>query len=453
MIDLTEFLDNIPQWKRYYTVDEIHVKAEEISNEYPNKVTHINLGKSTKGEAIDCLKVGNGKYNALIHGFPNSEEPYGGVLIDYLARRLADDDRVRESLDYTWYLIMCSDPDGARLNEGFQLGPHTPMNFSMNYYRTPTNKTPEWCFPFRFGPLDLNNPVPETKALMSLMDRVEFHFISSLHMMKWGGITYQVPHACPELYVDLWESARKFNIFLRKRPAPTVAPGVSKAYYLTVARGYLRQWAAGNTNIEPIKGCYIYEYGQILNPHMFMMIPECCLWYDPRMWDDAPTNEPLGDSLKRAQDIITDTENFLHHVWKRAQPHLKYESPLKEMIDEMIQPIINKYTNVSNPTLSFDEKVHNRKATVAEKVAVEGRELSFRMTHLGGLVRFLEAEFEQSGNDAIGNLRDETFDKLCEYDRLLHKNYDVTNNPIENNVGMGISSIIYSAVYAKRRQP
>jgi len=453
MIDLTGFLADIPDWTRYYTVGELHVRAAEIADEYPGEVTLLDLGESTNGETIDCLRVGDGKYNALIHGFPNSEEPYGGNLIDYLARRLAEDDTIRGELDYTWYLIGCSDPDGARLNEGFQLGPHTPMNFSLNYYRTPTGLTPEWCFPFRFGPLDLDSPTAETRALMSLMDRMDFHFVSSLHMMKWGGVTYQVPHACPELYAPLLESARRFNVFPRKRPGPTVAPGVSVAYYLTPARGYLRQWAAGNANIEPIKGCYIYEYGQMRNPHMFMMIPECTFWYDPRMWDDTPTGESVGDSLRYAQGVVTDVEGFMLGVWREALPQLRHESPFKLMIEEMMAPLVKRYTNVSNPTLRFDEKVHARKATVAEKVAIEGREVSYRMTHLGGLTRALDAELNQNGDSALEKLRDEVYDKLCGYDRLLHENFRVTLNPIKNNVGMGVSSILHSAMYARGRQP
>lgn len=452
MIDLTDFLGNIPDWKRYYTVDEIHKRSIEIADTY-DQIELINLGRSTNGDSIECLKVGDGKHNALIHGFPNSEEPIGGILIDYLACRLAEDEQTREELDYTWYLIMCSDPDGARLNEGFQTGPHTPLNFSFNYYRTPTHLTPEWCFPFRFGPLDLNSPTAETRSLMSLMDRLDFHFVSSLHMMKWGGITYQVPHACPELYAPLWDSARRFNIFPRKRPGTTIAPGISKAYYLTVARGYLRQWSAGNKNIEPISGCYIYEYGQMRNPHMFMMIPEGTFWYDPRMWDDTPTDDLVGDSLKIGQQIVSGVEDFMLGVWEKALPHLSVETPQRVMIEYMMKPLIKKYTNVSNPVLTFNKEVHNRKATVAEKVAIEGREVSFRMTYLGALWRVLDEECRDGGNEVIEGLRSMVYDEIMRFDRRLNTDFDVVTNPIRNNIGMMISSIIHSAVYSKNRQP
>lgn len=451
MLDYSGFLGDIPDWKRYYTVDMIHEKVAEVTEEY-SEIEYIDLGRSTNGETIDCMKVGEGKYNALIHGFPNCEEPLGGPMLDFFARRLAEDDETREALDYTWYLIPCSDPDGARLCEGFQTGEQTVLNFSLNYYRTPVYKTPEWCFPFRFGPLDLNSPTAETRALMSLMDRMDFHFVSSLHQMKWGGITYQVPHPCPELYHHLWESASRYKIFPRKRPGTTIAPGVSQAYYLTPARGYLRQWSAGNKNIEPIKGCYIYEYGQMRNPHMFMMIPEGTFWFDPRMWDDTPTDGRLGDSLEFQREVVEDVQGLLLEVWQEALPKLSADTPQKEMYTGMMEPLISKAINVSNPVLRFDEEVHGRKATVAEQVAVEGREVSFRMTHLGGMVMVLDQELEK-GTGEVSELREKVYSKLLYYDKYLNENFDVTLNPIKNSVGMSIESILYSAEYTKNRQP
>ncbi|MBN2335528.1 hypothetical protein JXL21_08200, partial [Candidatus Bathyarchaeota archaeon] len=354
MIDFSGILDSVPHYKRYMTVDELHQRNADMVNEYGGDVELIDLGESTDGEVIDCLKIGDGRHNALIHGFPNCEEPFGGNLLDYMAEALLQDTELREELDYTWYLVKCSDPDGARRNEGFQHGPHTPMNFTLNYYRTPNAITPDSCFPFRFGPLDLNNPVPETRALMKVMDRVPMSFVSALHMMKWGGITYEVPHPCPELYAPLWDSAKRFDVFPRKRLGTTLAPGIQQAAYLTPAKGWLRQWAAGNTNIEPLPGCDLYEYAQTLNPYVFVMIPECCIWFDPRMWDDSPSESTLGESLLYAKERRDEVNTYMLDVWNKALPHLATVSPYKVMMDEWMEPIIEKYTNVSNPPFTFD---------------------------------------------------------------------------------------------------
>ena len=452
MVDFSEILEKVPDWKAYYTVDELHESSARLTNEYPEQVELIVLGRSAQGEEIDCLKIGEGRYNALIHGFPNCEEPFGGNLLDYLSWALVKHPEVTEKLDYTWYIIKCSDPDGARRNEGFHGGPHTPMNFTLNYYRTPNKGTPDSCFPFRFGPMDLDSPVPETRALMEVMDRVPMAFVSSLHMMKWGGITYEVPHPCPELYAPLWNVAKQFHVFPRKRLGTTLAPGIQQAAYLAPSRGWIRQWAAGNTNIEPLPGCNLYEYGQMLNPDMFIMIPECCIWYDPRMWDDSPSETTLGYSLEYAHERSTEVSNFSLDVWNRALPDLKVESPFKDMMDDWMEPIIKKYTNVSNPPFTFDPQVHARKATVAEKIGVEGRDDLYRMFYLGGMIRTFDAEVEAGGSERLTGLRGEVMAKIEEYYEFLNANYDVVAHPIRNLVGMSLGSLLHSALYAKTRQ-
>lgn len=452
MLDFSEVLDKVPDWDRYYTVDELHESSARLVNDYSDKVELIDLGKSTEGEIIDCLKIGDGKYNALIHGFPNCEEPFGGNLLDYFSWALAEHGDFRDSMNYTWYLIKCSDPDGARRCEDFQKGPLTPMNFTLNYYRTPNRLTPESCFPYRYGPLDLNDPVPETKALMKIMDRIPFHFISSLHMMKWGGITYEVPEPCPELYPPLWEVAKKFNVFPRKRLGITLAPGIQYADYLSPARGWVEQWAKGNTSIEPIRGCYIYEYGLMRNPKLFMMVPECCMWYDPRMWDDEPSDTSIGEALQHAKTTVDENNRFMLKMWEEALPLLENQTSFKVMMDEEMEPIIKNYTNVTDPPFEFDEKTHSRKATIAEKVGVEGRDDLYRMFNIGGLIRTLDAELELGGKEKLFDLRDMVQLELQEYDNYLHDNYIVLPHPIRNLVGMSLGSLLHSAEYVKSKK-
>ena len=57
------------------------------------------------------------------------------MMLEYLSLRLAEDDSLRESLGYTWYLIKCIDPDGTRLNEGWFKGPFSIENYARHFYR------------------------------------------------------------------------------------------------------------------------------------------------------------------------------------------------------------------------------------------------------------------------------------------------------------------------------
>ena len=452
MPDFSEVLGKIPDWKDYFTVDELHERSADIVNEYPNKIELIELGNSRGGEVIECLKIGEGRHNGLIYGFPNPEEPFGGNLLDYLSWSLAEDDKLRRELDYTWYLIKCIDPDGGRLNEGFHKGPFTPLNFTLNYYRTPNHLTGESCFPFRFGPLDLNDPVPETSVLMRLMDRIPFDFISSLHMMKWGGITFEVPEPCPELYAPFLQLTRDFRVFPRKRLGTTIAPGVQLAAYLTPARGYIKEWARGNTSVEPIRGCYAYEYGLVLNPRLFMMIPECCIWHDERMWNDSLSESTVGDLVRYEDERENEVNTFMVNVWRETEPHLIDGSPFKVMMDEWMEPIVKRFTNVTNPPFKFDENVHARRATVAEKIGMEGHADLYRMFYLGGMIRAFKHLLDIKGNSTIENAKDEVMTKIKEYDDFMNRNYDVKAHPIRNLVGVSLGSILHSAMYAVRRK-
>jgi hypothetical protein len=123
------------------------------------------------------------------------------------------------------------------------------------------------------------------------------------------------------------------------------------------------------------------------------------------------------------------------------------------MMDKWMEPIIKKYTNVSNPPFTFNHKTHARKATVAEKIGVEGREDIYRMFYLGGLIRTLEHEIAPSGNNELEEQKSRAHNKIKEYNEFLHANYKVVAHPIKNLVGMSLGSLLYSAEYAKSRSP
>ena len=145
-------------------------------------------------------------------------------------------------------------------------------------------------------------------------------------------------------------------------------------------------------------------------------------------------------------------EEFILGLWKRAEPDLQHDTVFKGMMQEYIDPLISKYTNVSNPPFAFSDDYLKRKATVAEKIGIEGHDDLYRMFYLGGLVRTLDLEFEKSGNTNIKALREKAYAKLVECDKFLHENYEIIHHPIRDLVGMSIGALLSSAEYAKRLQ-
>jgi hypothetical protein len=455
MTDYSGILDGIPDYREYLTLDQLNANSEALAKNYPDVVKLLELGKSTKGEPIKCLKIGEGKYHALVYGFPNPEEPLGGLLLDYLSHALAENRASLRDLNYTWYLIKCIDPDGARLAEGFLKGPFTPLHFAENYYRTPTCLAGEMNFPFRHGNLDFNNPVAETKALMKILDEASFDFISSLHNMKWGGITYQVSEPCPSLYSPLLQLAKTHNVFPRKRLGTILAPGVQfasyPAGYFTPVRNYAKAKAAGIAPLPDIKGTFTFEYALLSNQHLFMLVPECCLWYDPRCWDDSPSDATVADMLKYSGQVGSESSKFTLSLYEKAEPALRAPSPFLEMIRNLIDELRTTKVNVLDPNPKLSERDLKRTASVAEKIETEGRADVYRLFNLGAMIRMLDHQLASkgSGDTVLKSCRNEAVSRLEEYDKDVKKKYDCKAFPIRNLIGMNLGSILYSAEYVK----
>ena len=162
-------VEEVPDYKAFLTVDELNSSSEKLAQEYPSRVEMSEIGESRKGEKIGALRIGGGRRKALLFGFPHPNEPIGSMTLEYLSWRLVGD-RSLDKLDFTWYVVKCADPDGARLNEGWFKGPFTPLHYALNYYRPPGCQQIEWTFPIEYKTLVWDKPIPETRALMRVME-------------------------------------------------------------------------------------------------------------------------------------------------------------------------------------------------------------------------------------------------------------------------------------------
>lgn len=454
MIDFSFILDEVPDYKTFFNVDELNVSSDKLVKDHSDLVKLIDLGESSGGEPIKCLKIGEGKHNALIHGFPNPEEPLGGVLLEFLSQSLVDNKSFLKQFDYSWYIIKCVDPDGARLNERSQKGPFTPKNFALNYYRTPTELTGEMTFPYMHGDVVFNNTVPETRALMNLLDKVDFDFVSSLHNMKWGGISYQVSEACPEIYSPLQETALENGIMLRKRLGTMLARGVQLAAYFTPARNYKKAKEAGVGPLEKVPGAFVFEYASLSNPNLFMMIPECCFWYDPRLWDDSPSNKTLSEVVEHKRQAVLEGKEFFVSLYEKSAPLVKKASPFSEMLKYHFDGLQKNTISVHDPEPKLLKEQLEKPVSIAVQVGEEGRADLYRMWYIGAIVRMLDHQISltEGGSTSLNSCRAEAIDKIEEFNNYAEKKYDIKAHPIKNLVKMCLGSILYSMEYSKSKR-
>ncbi|UCC19309.1 MAG: zinc carboxypeptidase [Promethearchaeota archaeon] len=207
-MELYEILDQIPEYEEFMTVAELDHSSIKLAKEFKN-VKLIEIGKSGEGRTIYCLKIGGGKENALLFGFPHPNEPIGSMSLEFLSRFLAENPEFTKKTGYTWYLIKAIDIDGAKLNEGWFKGEFDPIKYARHFYRCSQSDQVEWSFPIKYKKLKWDKVLPETQALMHLINEIKPKFMFSLHNWDFCGVYFYVTREVGNLFVDLTEFVKK----------------------------------------------------------------------------------------------------------------------------------------------------------------------------------------------------------------------------------------------------
>ena len=203
MHDLDAVLARVPPYEAFRSWERLRSGAATLVREFPRVARMETVGASSEGRPIDLLTVGHGRRRVLCVGAPHPNEPIGTLTLEFLARTLCEDDRLRASLDVTLYAIPVADPDGFVLNEGWFEGEFSPLRYARNFYRPPHREQVEWSFPVDYKTLRFATPTAETATVMRVMERVRPSVFYSLHNAAFCGVYFYVSHERPRLYERL----------------------------------------------------------------------------------------------------------------------------------------------------------------------------------------------------------------------------------------------------------
>ncbi len=400
------------------------------------------------------MKVGSGSHTALLYGYPNPEEPLGGLLLDYFSRALVENQKLLESLDYTWYMIKCADPDGAELNEPYLDGSYTPINFALNFYRTPIKSTGWTAFPFLYGDLlDLNNPTPETLAMMKIMDAGRVDLMCGFHQLRFGSTTFQVSEPCPRLYAPFQILARQNHVPLRKRPGTLVAEGIQLGSHLTPLGNYIRAKHAGLEPLPPIVGARMIEYERLINPNCFDLVPESPMWYDPRCYNDSPSDTTLEEALSYASAAESTINEWILDIYKNIRSGLTVRTRLLDMVEDFVQTLSGNYYNIFDPPVKVPEETRRQKASIAQKIETEGRaDIYYSPCYVSMLMRTIDRQMELESNSILRKVREDCSQKFEELKSIIESKYDCKHYPLKNLIRMNLGSVLYSAQLCSRKK-
>ncbi len=268
-MNIGEILKNIPDYKVFHTVEEMNRRTLHLAKEYPEVVKVEQVGTSRAGSPIYCLVIGHGSKNALMYGCPHPNEPIGTMMLDFFTQELARNNELRDSLDYTWYIIKSSDPDGTKLNENWFNNPSSITSYMKNFYRPPFVEQVEWSFPIEYKTLKFDNPIPETRVIMNLIDEKKPEFIYALHNAGFGGCMWYLTDGNEALFKKLHAICENedFPLHLGELEVPYVTPLSTAIFKMPTVRD----------NYD-----FMEKFGGDEDPTSKIVMGDCCSGYANR---------------------------------------------------------------------------------------------------------------------------------------------------------------------------
>ncbi|MDH5449986.1 MAG: M14 family zinc carboxypeptidase [Candidatus Bathyarchaeota archaeon] len=442
-------VEEVPDYKTFDTVDELKASSEKLVRKHPSKTEIFVIGKSRKGEEIKALRIGKGRKTALLFGFPHPNEPIGSMTLEYLSWRLAEDETL-DKLDFTWYIIKCVDPDGARLNEGWFKGPFTPLNYALNYYRPPGYQQIEWTFPIKYKTLVWDTPIPETRALMKIMEDVKPQFMYSLHNSGFGGVYFYVSSRCKPLYPQFQNLAKKEMLPLHLgEPETPYMKKLAEAIFKMPTSVEAYEFLKKHTNKDPAE---IINYGTSSDDYArrvaesFTLVCEMPYYYDPRIGDTSESDVIRREAVLHSVAIAEERYNFVKEKYSKVKASLKeYEEkrPFRDAIEDTLKRFpdsiaAQKHWAKTDPQLK-------RKATVAEKFDSHVLSRFYDLLSLGLLHRCVK-------DTKNGGVEKEILQQMKEWNDRLERQLSYKVIPIRSLVRVQLGSALLTAEYIRQKR-
>lgn len=393
---IEKIIDRVPDYKEFLTVEEMDSNSKKLAEKYPDIVEIFEMGKTRENNSIYCLKIGKGKKNGLMFGCPHPNEPIGAMMLEYFTEELAKNKELREKLDYTWYIVKSWDVDGTKLNEKWFKGPFTLYNYSRNFFRPAGHQQVDWTFPVDYKSLHFHETIPETKAMMNLIDEIKPKFIYSLHNAGFGGVYWYLTDDTKEIYNDLKNAAKKQNIPLNlgEPEAPFVEayePAIYKNLGIQQNYDYLEKYGVENPEKVINAGTCSADYA-IEVADSFTMLTELPYFYEERINDLSEADLTRKEAVLKRIEFDEDSNKFIKETMNNIENYLDKKNPFKLALEAFTD---SEKSNEATKKMIEENEEFLRNATVAEEFDNLYISKFYKLLSYGLLVRASESELEK----------------------------------------------------------
>ena len=359
-----DVIDAIPDYQQFLTPDELDASSRALAAEFPDTVELSEIGHTREGRALLCLKIGEGPA-AVVLGVPHPNEPIGTMLIEHLSRRLASDAELRAELGYTWYFVKAWDADSLAMNTWIK-GPYTITNYTQHFYRPASYEQVEWTFPIDYKTLHFHEPLPETQAVMGLIERVQPRFIYSLHNSGFGGVYWYQTHKTPEIWEEMRSivEAQDLPLHLGEPEAPYTeewAPALYRLLTVTDKYDYQERYGSGDPAATIPAGTSSFDFAtQRFGTVGF--VNEMPYFFDERIRDLSPTERTRRDVMLQSLDEDKASSEEIRAILAQARPYLDPANHFLRAVEEFT----NRKADEATRAMVRENPVFEKPATVAE---------------------------------------------------------------------------------------
>ncbi|MFN3283073.1 MAG: M14 family zinc carboxypeptidase, partial [Pseudothermotoga sp.] len=433
--------------------EELNASSKRLKEQFPQSVDLFEAGRSTSGEPILCLKIGEGRRSALLYGFPHPNEPVGSVMLDYLSWKLAESKELRDIFDFTWYIVKVADVDGAKLNEGWFKKPYSFRQYVYNYYRPAGNEQVEWSFPIEYKTLKFDKPTRETQALMNIIEQRPPSFIYSLHNAGFGGVYYYISEDAPLLYPIFEKAAKDRNVPLSLgEPEIPYAKQFHQAVFLmpttTDAYDYYEKYASVDPATIIMCGESSVGYAKRFNKDVFELVCEVPYYYDERIENTKPTK--VNRRKLVLEELESDKKDMEHLIliYERIKNKIDTHTKFQDALEYFMESFKKSYQATLHWAQTAEELERN--ATVAEKFDNQISSKSYSLLKWGMLYRLVKS---QRNRDQVlletANKIRKIIDSRME---ALEKKTKFNVIPIRKLVQIQLTAGLYSSLYTSLKR-
>lgn len=454
MSALEQVIEGVPNYTKFMTVEELNQSSKALAEQFPKLVEMTQIGQSASGQPIYCLKIGRGKKNALLYGFPHPNEPVGSLMLEYLSWELVKNEELRKIFDFTWYIVKVADVDGAKLNEGWFKTPYSFRNYVYNYYRPAGNEQVEWSFPIQYKTLNYDKPSPETKALMEIIEVRKPDFIYSLHNAGFGGVYYYVSEDSPLLYPIFEKAAFDRNVPLSLgEPEVPFVKQYHKAVFQMPTTVDMYDFLEKHSKTDPaqiiMNGESSIGYARRFNPKVFEIVCEVPYYYDERICNLRETKFVRRELVLQNLEFGRKDMEALKEIYERVKNHIDTHTKFQDALEYFMKSFEKSFEAEKRWAETAEELARN--ATIAEKFDSEIASRAYSLSKWGMLYRIIKNQKSFQRNRILKETAQQIKDLIESRFKELKKGTEFKVIPIKKLVQIQLTAGLYSALYASIR--